>query len=115
MRISIASVRIILLPQGSKLGPQVIAKRNKIENVCWVKNINDFYVKFDFTCQDHTFAAMMQAGNSRSAQWSIPPPEKNLRGSLFNFTASHQDVIFSSGSSPSTFDQRRINPENRKL
>ena len=43
MRILIATVRITLLQQGSKLEPQVTAKWMKMENVWWIKNINDFY------------------------------------------------------------------------
>jgi hypothetical protein len=45
-----------------RVQPQMTTKGMKIENVCWVKNINDFYVNFDHTCQDHTFAARIQAG-----------------------------------------------------
>ena len=62
MRILIALVRITLLQQGPELGPQVTAKRMKMENVCWVKNINNFYVNFDRACQDHTFATRIQVG-----------------------------------------------------
>jgi len=64
----IALARITLLQQGSKSEPQVTAKGMKMENVCWVKNINDVYVNFDRTCQDHTFAARIQVGTPSDSQ-----------------------------------------------
>ena len=68
MQMLIAPARITLLQQGSKLGHQVTAKGLKMENVCWVKNINNFYVNFDRTCQDHIFAARIQVGPPSDSQ-----------------------------------------------
>ena len=68
MWILIAPVRITLLPQGLKLGPKVTAEDMKMDNACWVKNINDFYVNFDRTCQDHTFVARIQVGTPSDSQ-----------------------------------------------
>ena len=70
MRILIATARITLLQQGLKLGPQVTAKGMKMENVCWAKNINNFYVNFDRTCQDYAFATRIQVGSLSDSQWN---------------------------------------------
>ena len=68
MQLLIATVKITLLQQGPKLGHQVTAKGMKTENVCWAKNTNYFYVIFDRTCQDHTFAARIQVGTQSESQ-----------------------------------------------
>ena len=39
-----------------------------MENVCWAKNINNFYVNFDRTCQDHTFAVRSQVETPSDSQ-----------------------------------------------
>ena len=36
-----------------------------MENISWVRNINNFYVNFNRTCQDHTFAARIQVGDPK--------------------------------------------------
>ena len=69
MRILIALVRITLLQQRPELGPQATAKRMEMENVCWVNNfINDFYINFDRTCQDHTFPTMIQVATTSDSK-----------------------------------------------
>ena len=40
-----------------------------MENVCWVKiNINDLYINFDRTCEDHAFLTMTQVATSNDSQ-----------------------------------------------
>ena len=68
MHILRAPVRISLLQQGSKLEPQGTPKGMKMKIVRWIKNINDFYVDFERTCQDHTLAARIQVGIPRNIQ-----------------------------------------------
>ena len=68
MCILIAPVRITFLPQGSKFGHQVTAKGMKMENACWVKNINDCHVIFDRVCQDHIFPSRIQVGAQVTAK-----------------------------------------------
>ena len=63
-----APVRITLLLQGSKSVPQGTTKGMQVENVWWIKNMNDFYVNFARACQDHTFAARIQIGIPRDSQ-----------------------------------------------
>ena len=106
-----ALVRITLLPQGSKLGPQGTIRGMRMENVWWAKthkrflcefcarlpgshfcrkdpswgvkgqqkewkrkmsdgqeNINNCYMNFARTCQDHTFVARIQIGTPRDNQ-----------------------------------------------
>ena len=67
MWISRAPVKITFLQQGSKLGHQGTTKGMEMENVWWVKNINDFYVNFVSTSQDHAFAARIQVGTQRDS------------------------------------------------
>ena len=64
----IAPVRIALLPQGFNLGPQASAEGMKLENVSCVKNMEDFYVNFDRTCQDCSFAARIKVGTQSDSQ-----------------------------------------------
>ena len=63
-----APVRIALLQQGSKLGPQGTAKGMKMEKFWWAKNINDFYVNFACAFQDRTFPARIRVGTPRDNQ-----------------------------------------------
>ena len=68
MRILRALVRISLLQQGPKLEPQGTPKGMKMKIARWIKNINDFYVDFERTCQDRSFAARVKVGIPRNSQ-----------------------------------------------
>ena len=57
------------MQQRPELGPHATAKGMKMENVCWVKiNINDLYINFDRTCEDHAFLTMTQVATSNDSQ-----------------------------------------------
>jgi len=52
------------------MGSQGVISGMEMENAWRVKNINEFYMNFANTCQDHTFAARIQDGIPRDNQRS---------------------------------------------
>ena len=69
--------------------PKGQPKKWKLKMSDGQKNINDFYVNFARTCQDHTFAARIQIGTSRDSQRN--ENGKCLTDFYANFTRACQD------------------------
>ena len=82
--------------------------------------INDFYVNFEYTCQDHTFAARIQIetpkDNQRTENWKCLMGKKNTNDFYATFARTCQDLTFAARIQVGTpRDTQRDENENRPM